>query len=443
MSTDTVAQLLARHAVEQRAAARSPECAAAIDNAVVDWFGITIAGSHAVAARALSEGHGETTGAGSRLIGTGRRAAPAAAALINGTAAHALELDDIYAPGLFHPGAPIIAAAFAVADRLGSTVGEWKSAVAVGYEVGCRVARDLGPTHYAHWHTTGTAGSIGSAAAVSVLLGLPVGQFTHALSLAATMSAGLQQTFRSDAMGKPLHSGNAAHGGVVAATAAAGGVTGAPDVFEGSAGLAAATGTTTSWEFSRAAFEGPPAIEQITVKPYPCCGHTFAPIDAAIRLHAKGIDIAEIAAIEVRTYSAALAVAGIAAPRSESERRFSIPFTVARALIDGAIGEASFAESAPSIDALGARVRIVVDSEFEDVFPERRGASLAVITESGQRWVERVPDRPGSPQNPLTPAAIDAKFLTAAAPTLGRERAHDALARLRGGTAALRELLVV
>ena len=442
MSTGTVAQLLARHAVERCDAVWTPECAAAVDNAVVDWFGITIAGSHTVIARALAEGHAETTGTGSRLFGTGRRAAPAVAALVNGTSAHALELDDIYAPGLFHPGAPIIAAAFAVADRLGSTVGEWKRAVEIGYEVGCRVARDLGPTHYAHWHTTGTAGAIGSAAAVSVLLGLPAERFAHALSLAATMSAGLQQTFRSDAMGKPLHSGNAAHGGVIAATAAAGGVTGAPDVFEGPAGLATATGTTTSWEYSRVPFEGPRAIEQITVKPYPCCGHAFAPIDAAIRLHAKGINIAEITAIEVRTYSAALAVAGISAPRTESERRFSIPFTVARALVDGALGEAGFAASAPAIDALAAHVAIVVDPEFEAVFPERRGACITVITASGQRWVERVSDRPGSPQNPLTPAAIDAKFLTAAAPTLG-ERAHDALRGLRGGTAALSELLVV
>ena len=212
------------------------------------------------------------------------------AALINGTAAHALELDDIYAPGLFHPGAPTIAAALAVADQQGSSMPDFRAAVMVGYEVGCRVARDLGPAHYAHWHTTGTAGSIGAAAAAATLLDLAAEPFSHALSLAATMSAGLQQTFRSDAMGKPLHSGNAAQAGVIAALAAAGGVTGAPDVFEGDAGLAAATGAPTSWVHSTAPFDAPLAIEQVTVKPFPCCGHTFAAIDAALRLRADGVE---------------------------------------------------------------------------------------------------------------------------------------------------------
>ncbi|WP_406276701.1 MmgE/PrpD family protein [Nocardia sp. NBC_00881] len=439
--TATVAQSLARHATEWQADVATPQRAAATDNAVVDWFGVTLAGSGAGAARALATGLSSTP-EGSRLIGSGQRAPVTVAALVNGTAAHVLELDDIYAPGLFHPGAPIVAAAFAVADERGDSVPKWKSAVTTGYEVGCRVARDLGPAHYAHWHTTGTAGTVGAAAAVAVLLGLSAEPFAHALSLAATMSAGLQQTFRSDAMGKPLHSGNAAHAGAVAAIAAANGVTGASDVFEGTAGLAAATGAATSWEHSRLPFEGPAAIEQITVKPFPCCGHTFAPIAAALRLRQDGIDPAGIATIEVATYSAAIAVAGIAAPRSPQERRFSIPFTVARALTDGAVHESGFASSDPALDELCAEVVLTVDDRFEQAFPDRRGARVVVTTTSGQRHEVGVPDRPGSPQNPLTAADIDAKFLAAVAPVLG-ERSREALDRLRGNATAVGDLVVV
>ena len=204
------------------------------------------------------------------------------AALVNGTSAHTLELDDIYAPGLFHPGAPVIAAALAAADQFDVSTGSLWRAVTTGYEIGCRAAADLGPAHYARWHTTGTAGAIGAAAAVAEIRQAGARQFAHALSLAATMAGGLQQTFRRDAMGKPLHAGAAAQAGVVAAAAAMGGVTGAADVLEGPAGLAAATGSATSWAHSRAGLARPFAIEAVTVKPYPCCGHAFAAIDAAL-----------------------------------------------------------------------------------------------------------------------------------------------------------------
>ena len=378
----------------------------------------------------------------SRVVGTTESAAPSVAALINGTAAHTSELDDIYAPGLFHPGAPIIAAALAVADQRESSMTDFKTAVVVGYEVGCRVARDLGPAHYAHWHTTGTAGSVGAAAAAATLLDLPVGPFSHALSLAATMSAGLQQTFRSDAMGKPLHSGNAAQAGVVAALAAAGDVTGAPDVFEGDAGLAAATGAPTPWSHSTAPLEEPFAIQQVTVKPYPCCGHTFAAIDAVLRLHAEGIGIGDVRDIEVQTYATAITVAGIRSPTTPLERRFSIPFVVARSLADGWIADSSFVASTQEVEAMMPRVSMSTDEVFDDAFPERRGARLVVTTRAGRRLDIAVPDRPGSPENPLGPKAIDDKFRHAVTPVMDG-RAEDALSRLRGGASVVRELLVL
>jgi 2-methylcitrate dehydratase PrpD len=437
----TVARSLARNAVQLRQIATAESLSAAIDDAVVDWFGVAIGGSSTVPARAIAAGMSPLTGS-SRVVGTHERAAPSVAALINGTAAHALELDDIYAPGLFHPGAPIIAAALAVADQRGSSMSDFRTAVMIGYEVGCRVARDLGPAHYARWHTTGTAGSIGAAAAAATLLDLPAEAFSHALSLAATMSAGLQQTFRSDAMGKPLHSGNAAQAGVVAAVAAAGGVTGAPDVFEGDAGLAAATGTSTPWSHSTATFDGRLAIQRVTVKPFPCCGHTFAPIDAALRLRGAGVVVDDVDSVEVQTYATAITVAGIRSPSTPLERRFSIPFAVARALADGRIADDSFDQSTQAVDAVMPRFVLAVDDDFDGQFPERRGARVVVTTTSGKRCETTVADRPGSPENPLERDAIDAKFLDAVGPTLGR-RADDVLHALRGGALLVSALVVV
>lgn len=437
----TVARSLARNAVQLRKIAPVESVNAAIDDAIVDWFGVAIGGSSTLPARAIATGMSPLTGS-SRIVGTHERATPSVAALINGTAAHALELDDIYAPGLFHPGAPIIAAALAVADQRASPMSDFRTAVMIGYEVGCRVARDLGPAHYAHWHTTGTAGSIGAAAAAATLLDLPAESFSHALSLAATMSAGLQQTFRSDAMGKPLHSGNAAQAGVVAALAAAGGVTGAPDVFEGDAGLAAATGTSTPWSHSTATFDGPMAIQRVTRKPFPCCGHTFAPIDAALRLRGGGVVVDDVHSVEVQTYATAITVAGIRSPSSPLERRFSIPFAVARAFADGRITGESFDQSTQAVDALIPRIAMSVAADFDEQFPERRGARVMVVTTSGKQCEAGVSDRPGSPENPLERVAIDAKFLDAARPILG-PRSADVLRALRGGAPLVSELVVV
>ena len=167
----------------------------ALIRTLLDWFAVAVGGSGELPAESLAQGLVITAGP-ARLVGRVGGADPSVAALVNGTAAHTLELDDIFAPGLFHPGAPIIAAALAAADCTGASGREFGQAVIAGFEVGGRVAVDLGPRHYQHWHTTGTAGAIGAAVAAAHLLGLTECGTMHAIALAATMAGGLQQTFR-------------------------------------------------------------------------------------------------------------------------------------------------------------------------------------------------------------------------------------------------------
>ncbi|MFC5747880.1 MmgE/PrpD family protein [Actinomadura rugatobispora] len=431
----TVIGALTERAMELRAAPMPSAAADAAELALVDWLGVTLGGSTGVPARALLTGLGPLSGA-SRLAGGGT-APPPLAALVNGTAAHTLELDDIYAPGLFHPGAPIIAAALAVADQVRASGETLLRAVVTGYEVGCRVATDLGPAHYKHWHTTGTAGSVGAAAAAAEVLGADEDVFAHALALAATMASGLQQTFRSDAMGKPLHAGNAAHAGVVAVALAAGGVTGAADALEGEAGLGAASGAPSRWETCRAPLGSPPAINAVTVKPYPCCGHTFAVIDAVLELRAKGLTADDVDRLDVATYSTALAVAGIARPRTAAERRFSIPHLASLALLDGAVTAAAIESDRKAADlrALAEAVRLEADPVFEERFPSRRGARVTAVTRSGKRMTAEVPDRSGSPQNPLPYERVKQKFLDTAAAVIGTRgpRLLAQVGRLRAG----------
>jgi 2-methylcitrate dehydratase PrpD len=432
VSAATVVGALAEHAVRLRRDELEDEVEAAARSAFIDWLAATLGGSDQAIVTALLDGLEPGSGS-SRIVGRGLRAVPSLAALVNGSASHTLELDDIYAPGLFHPGAPVVAAALAVADQHDVTFGRLLRAVVVGYEVGGRLSADLGITHYRHWHTTGTAGAVAAAAAVGDLLDVDAPQLAHALALAATTTGGLQQTFRSDAGGKPLHAGAAAQAGVVAVAAARGGVTGAADVLEGPAGFAAATGTTTDWAASRSGPDTTLVIEQVTVKPYACCGHTFAAIDGALELRAQGVRPEDVEQIVVDTYATAVATAGIAAPRTDAERRFSLAHLVSAALVLGPEGMfLSAAAADTAVQRLMPRVQLAIDDQFDRRFPARRGARVQVVLTDGTRLTADVPDRSGSPERPLSADRLADKFVTTAAPVLGRRAraAHSALLAL-------------
>ncbi|HEU5035568.1 MAG TPA: MmgE/PrpD family protein [Nocardioides sp.] len=445
MREPTVAESLSSVVVGLRSTQLDTTARAGLTRALLDWFGVALGGSGERPAESLALGL--VTGGPARLVGRRESADPALAALVNGTAAHTLELDDIYAPGLFHPGAPIIAAALAAADQLNCSGARLERAVVAGVEAGCRVATDLGPTHYRHWHTTGTAGAVGAAVAVADLLELDRLHTAHAIALAATMASGLQQTFRRGAAGKPLHAGHAAQSGVVAAVAAARGITGALDALEGAAGLGPATGVWSSWSTSRSPDTESLLIAQLTVKPYPCCGHTFAPIDAMLALRAAGLRADDVETIEVATYGTALDVAGDPAPDTVAGARFSIGYTVAVALLDGRVTRGGFAEERIADSrrkALTDCVRLSVGTAFDEAFPARRGASVRVVTRDGATLTREAPDRSGSPENPLSDDAVSAKFTDLAGPVLGASRAAELEKTIRGlaGIASVRDLAV-
>lgn len=431
----TVAQSLAAIAADLVASDRSGSTSEAVTRTLLDWFAVAVAGSAEHLPRSLTRAL--ATGGPARFVGHGA-AVPltnaTTAALVNGTAAHTLELDDIYAPGLVHPGAPVVAAALAVGETTHASGGRFADAIVAGIEVAGRAAQALGPTHYRRWHTTGTAGALGAAAATAHLLDLGEEGTAHAICLATTMAAGLQQTFRGDSAGKPLHAGNAAQAGVTAALAASCGVTGALDALEGESGLAAATGAEADWAicFDRASFV--PCIERLTVKPYPCCGHTFAAVGAALDLHHRDLSGAirpeEVEEIAVTTYQAAIDVAGNPDPSTVAGAKFSLAYTAAAALTDGRLNQQSFTlDRITDADrrALAQKVTLAVGDDFQYAFPARRGAAVTVVVRNGKHLTRVVPDRPGSPENPLSTATHTAKFTDLVTPVLGADRT----ARLR------------
>ncbi len=135
---------------------------------LIDWYATTLPGAVAPPASLLRDALGDELGRGrSRLIPDAMPATARAAALINGAASHTVEFDDIYRDGCYHPGAPTISAALALAEREGSDGETLLRAIVAGYEVSNRIARAVVPAHYRYWHTTGTVGCFAAAAAAA------------------------------------------------------------------------------------------------------------------------------------------------------------------------------------------------------------------------------------------------------------------------------------
>jgi 2-methylcitrate dehydratase PrpD len=433
---EALALTLADLAGSSAARADEASIAAAARRTLLDWCGAAIGGSAHPLLASLHEAYSDASGT-ARVVG-GRRAlrvSAETAALLNGTAAHVLEVDDIYAPGLYHPGAPTIAAALAVADESNSSGARLLSAIVAGVEIGCRVAADLGPEHYRRWHTTGTAGTIGAAVAAAIVWGADRDRIAHAIAIAGTMAAGVQQTFRTDGSAKPLHAGHAAQAGVVAARTAMAGATGALDVLDGAAGLARATGGGTQWRSCRSGLHPVALVEQLTVKPFPCCGHTFAAIGAALELHGLGIDLDAVEDIRVETYTTATETAGIDHPASGTEARFSIRYVTASALVNGRITASSFEPDGmrePRVRAAMSKIRVVATERFDLAFPHRRGAAVTVRQVDGTTDCATVPDRHGSPENPIDQPSLISKFADLTAAVLGQDSAAALLRAVNG-----------
>ena len=401
--------------------------------AVIDWHAALFPGAVEAPARLLERALAEELDRGEARLALGRRATVRAAALINGTAAHTAEVDDIYRDAIYHPGAPTVAAALALAQARGASGLQLLRAVIAGYEISTRIGAAMGRAHYRYWHNTGTIGCFGACAAAAELLALDAPRFAQALATVTTFAAGLQQAFRTDSMSKPLHAGRAAEAGVTAALAAAEGVTGSLDVIEGDAGFGRAMSDGPDWDRALATLGSEFNITRMTFKNHACCGHAFAAIDGALALQARmGLDAREIQRVRIGTYATAIEVAGNPAPRTAAEARFSTLYVVASALVHGSVRLAAFAPERladPATRDLMRRIELAVDPELDAAFPRQRAARV-VIEARGRREAFLQPTRIGDPDAPLSDAQLEAKFRELVVPVIGAQAAEACLQRL-------------
>jgi 2-methylcitrate dehydratase PrpD len=272
------------------------------------------------------------------------------------------------------------------------------------------------------------------------LLGCDAARIGHAIALAATSASGLQQAFRGEGMSKPLHPGHAAEAGILAARAAAAGVTGALDVLHGPAGFAAATSDSTGrWDYALAGLDESFVIANITFKNHGCCGHIFPALDGLLTLREEHpFGPKDVAAIHIAGYRPTAEMCDRPVIATAQEARFSAQYCVAALLHLGGVRLDAFSPrhlQDPVLRAFMPKVTVSLARDLADAYPRRRAARLRVELMNGQVLRHEQPIRKGDPEMPLTDLELDEKFRELVTPVVGEDRGASLLDRIRTGSA--------
>ena len=409
-------------------------------DAIADCVGCMLAGSREALAAPLAAtlpSFAQASGAfPALLIGTGRYASPADAALNNGTLAHALDFDDTNHPAYAHPSAVLASALFAVAPLSQASGRELIDAYIVGFEFMGKLGRALNTQHYKRgWHTTGTFGALSAAAAAGRLLGLDEAQMTMALGIAASSASGLRASFGS--MTKPLHAGQAARNGVLAALLARQGFSASAEAIEHRYGYLNVFNADIALDPAPLAGLGKD-LEILTehglaLKPYAACGATHPGIEAAEALH---VELAGRKVQDVRAGVCEMAFAPLihVMPATPLEGKFSLHFCVAAALLYGPVTLATFSAEMVQdlrVRALIPRIRMELEARWKD--DGEFATEIALVTEDGARLKRFVPLAKGKPARWFSPTELQAKFSDCASVVMAapqRDAAWAALSRL-------------
>ncbi|TYB42452.1 MmgE/PrpD family protein [Actinomadura chibensis] len=416
-----------------------PDVAHAARRLVVDYLAAVVAGAaEPVPAAVRRHVRASHPGAQATAVGGGPAAAPGAA-MANGTAAHALELDDGYTPGASHPSSATIPAVLALAEWRRADPDRTLAAIAVAVEVACRVAAAAHPATWRRgFHNTPLAGVFGAAAGCAALLDLPAAGAASALGLAGSHAGGLSEFLLDGSPVKRLHAGMAARDGLLSALLAAEGIDGPPTVLEGPQGYFAAFaqgdwdpgvllgGLGEEW-----------AMRRTSVKPYPCCRHVHGAVDAVLRLREEhGLRAETVTGVDVATYAVAATYDGTDAGTLLGAQ-MSMPYAVAAALCDGELGLAQFSaerRGGADVARLVPAVRVRADADLDRLYPALRPADVRISRTGGPDLRLRVDEPYGEPGNPLDDDALDAKFRALCGPVLGASRAERVLRAARAFT---------
>jgi 2-methylcitrate dehydratase PrpD len=410
-----------------------------VRSAFADTVAVIMAGIDEDAVRIVHQHTIEAdSGVDARVCLTDVRASSAAAALIGGTAAHALDYDDQSLSG--HPSAVLVPVILAEGERLGSSGRDLAAAYVVGYEVWAElIGRNTG-YHAKGWHPTSVFGTIGAAASAASLNRLSTGETIRALAIAASQASGLASNFGT--MTKPLHAGLAARNGVVSAQLAKAGLTASTDIFDSPGGYLGAFASSTAPDLS-----GPQRLgtslyilnHRLCVKRYPTCYFMHRSFEATTQMLADTKTTAEqIACVEVTMGRGQTTVLTHDRPQTGLEAKFSGHFAIAAAAVVGRMGLPELTDNfvqRPDIQAFFPKVRLIPVDEYDPRDPAHSPSdSVRVILKDG-RLLDSGPIATvkGHANDPLSPAELWQKFQECTAHThtpMARKSLFDALMQI-------------
>src|ERR1700726_3795629 len=392
---------------------------------ILDGLGLALAGSRAETGR-ISRKYIEQAGVcngKATVIGSAQRTSPRLAALLNGISIHADDFDDTQlaaAKGrvyglLMPPTVPVLPAIFALAEQRAVTGKEWMLAYHVGAEVECKIAEAISPRHYQDgFHTTGTCGPFGSAAACAKLLKFDLPKTLKTFGLAASQSGGLRENFGT--MTKPFQAGHAAESGLVSAELVALGWTAAEQILEADRGFFHAAGGSydpsaimdhlgNPWTF---------ASPGVSLKPYPSGSQTHPAMTELARLiDAHKIQATQVEKVDVGANHNMTTTLLHHQPKTGLEAKFSMEFCMAILLLEHKAGLGQFSDMVvrrPDVQEMIRKINFYVDAEAESAGYDKMTSILKIHLKDGRVITGRADFAKGSPANPMSFDETAAKF---------------------------------
>jgi len=429
----TAAEALATWSSSLDPGALPPRVVHAAKRCVLDGIGVALAGATTPwVERVLDVARAQETRARARVFGHPDRLSAPLAALVNGTAVHALDYDDD--PAACHIGAVVIPAALAAAERAGASPMRFLTAVISGYDVTTRIAEavDSDLLYLRGYHPTAVCGVFGAAAAVAFVLGLDAETTTQALGIAGSFASGNQEFLAEGAMTKRLQAGKASHDGVIAAQLADAGLTGPRTVLDGRYGLWRYTESLDAARFTRA-LGTRWAVGEVFVKKHASCLGNAPVLDRVLDLletdHLGPDDIAEI---RLGVRASTLTMIGEPRevrirPQTMLDAQMSLPFSLAVAMIDGEAGIAQFTPERlhdPVVLAIAERIHAYAHPDLASAKAGDLTSYLDLWTRDGRHYQERLVTYRGHPDNPMSDQEMETKFRRCA----GRRLAEDRVA---------------
>ena len=438
-----IAEVLAELIANRRFEDLPKETIEKAKSCIIDVVGCIVGAAKEPQAQALLEvmkaegGHSDSS-----VFVSGFKTSAMNAALINGTFGHIYDFDDAHREATLHPTVVVFPAVFALGEKLGVSGKDLVRSFILGSEVLIRVSEAfLAKSYYQGFHPTGTCGVFGAAAGCASLLGLNVRQTTYALGIAGSFSAGLLEWKTEGTWQKPLQAGHPNMSGVLAASLAGKGFSGARTIFEGPDGFIRAFSFENTYDYARITDNLGKKWEMLdtSVKVHSCCRFCAPVVDCALELYRRGIRAKDVKSILAKVNNFTIKATcepheKKIRPMSHVDAQFSTPYGVAVAICRGRMGLDELKEESlfdPEILGLAEKVTCELDPKADAAYPKSYPTTLVAALRDGQKVESHVDYPKGDPENPASMEEIVSKFNLLTEKCFNRKKREKVVETLR------------